>query len=577
MKPGSKTPTIFLLALASAGALAVFGAIGIGYSDRHTGLSLLAAHCLFGGLLMLIGLLARGWIWTSKSRISVIGGLLGAVAVFGVSALNIVLAWAAIEAWHTDTILVALLALPGLVGVAICLGAGDAEDDEKGSKQEDQLEDETLQPEKREFELAKDAGAGRPLYTLVSFIWSGVVQAATVFAGLMLLVLGLAYSNLLTSAIFDGGDPSVGRWLATLPAKTGRAMAIAAVAPVVLFGLQLFIGIFKAMDQLRVVARGLNSDREFGAAESAFVSEVIFRLEKYLADTRYPASFGFLYWGGFFAFLGGMLVALVWPDFADPLWSVVRHAQIGDQKILLYVGGEPAFSLVLGVFACIMLCWATFQASIFFAPRVAEYLHAREGWNSLSSAARSADDYFWFVVRQMRLGVWGPPQIPQPQEVIRAAFRHHEKTVFVSTAGLWAMTLVLGAFDLSWHIYFTDSRITYSDYWTLKRHTITYEEVDFVELACRLDRDGDLSVRYEVQLDESHSRTLADESDLAGDFEGLQRVDELLREAGVEFRWDMPRNSDATVDAAKMECHSELKRKLSGSQLEGARRVLHLD
>lgn len=578
MRSESKPSMIVTTALVSALVLSVFGGMGVAYAPAGSSHQVLAANCLFGGLLMLVGVLAREWARAAQSVTAILVGVLGTMLVLGNAFLDAAIAWDAAEAWQSETMWLLMLALPAVAGLVYVLGTIDSRGEpEDGDAGEDNEEDNRREKTDRGrlFRLSPGAGAATPLATLVAYAWSGIRQGVGLFCLFVMMSVGALYGYYLNTAIFQGGDTSLAHWLSATWASMWRLALMASAAPVVMFFIQMIIGTVKALDQWRVLSRGPASEREFGERESDFVSDVISRLEDYLQERKYPYGYGFLYWGGFLVLFGLLGLPVFWHGFVRPIWEVLKDWHLHGQTVLFYYGSEPAFGMVTGIFAGLFAIWALYQASIFLAPSFAEYLHAREGWNSMSSKARTADDYLAFVIRQLRIGVWGVDRKPEPQEVIQAAFRQFERPIFLTTAVLCTVTTILLFFDLSSYAYFTQDRITYTDYWTTRQLTISYRDVLLVDLSCDVDSKDRLSVGYKVQFDKQHSQTIFDNDRLKDDLGGILKVDDKLRAAGVKFHWFHA--AAITVQGAKSQCLDELKGRTTSMQLTSLRRLLHID
>jgi len=230
----------------------------------------------------------------------------------------------------------------------------------------------------------------------------------------------------------------------------------------------------------------------------------------------------------------------------------------------------------MAVFAAIFLVWAVFQTAIFVVPEFAEYMYAREGWNSVSTSAREAHEFAPFIVRQLRAGVLRPDNPAEPSSIIGSAFRQHEAAVFGSAAFLWAIVGVLCYLDIASYTLFTEDKILYTDYWTSKRTEITYQTVARVETSCWINNEGDPIVDYEVYLDKDHSHDLISLADFEEETPIL-RIDEKLRAAGVRFRRASQRNALNNSNPFEAECLERLKERLDTAAYNRAARLLHAD
>lgn len=558
------------MAIAALGILAS-AALGFAKEDALGG-SVVVGHFLASAALLLVGahVLPQA---ASRATAAVVGRLIAVqLPLMLISFVNLGIAGGAIFNAELDALWLALLAGPALVGLALGISGGRQDDGTVESDGVNMTTKTRLLPLRA---VPSDAGKPDAMATLATRTVHGLYVA--VFTALLGLILSITYAywRFLKDGLFEGGGTNFTDWLNTIPSLLSVMMPVLIALPLVLFLVEVVAGAAGALDDWRVNSQNINAQREFSSGETAYVSASVAAIDRYLTDKKYPNAYGFAYGLGFLAAIGLMFLAGYGLfQLLPSLWEFLRSARTEGVEALHYSGGAPAFALVGAVFASIFLVWAVFQASIFVAPEFAEYMYAREGWNSMTPHERDAKEFTPFVIRQLRAGVLTPARDPDPPALIRAAFRQHEATVFGGTGILWIAVAVVFYLDVSSYRLFTDEKIVYTDYWSSGRIEIPYHAVDHVETSCWLNNKNEPIVGYRVYFDESRSEDLLDFEDLRKEDLPVERIDRKLRDARVSVRHAASRTALNHSNAFEAACLDSLRGELGESGYARAERLL---
>lgn len=583
MIAGPMSPRLLAAAHASAaamagGALGVLASGALGFAnDDSTASAVIVGHFLFSAVVLVAAAqLAPHIARETRSILLIVGSFVAVqLPLVVISVVNLGIAGGAVFSAKLDTLWLALLAGPALVGIALVIGGGQSD----GDVDDDDAENASPTIRARllpSFVVSRAAGKPAPMTTFAARTVRGLYTA--MYTALLCLVLTITYAywRFLNDALFESSGANFTDWFSTIPSLLRAMTPILIVVPLVLFLVDLAAGAAYAFDDWRLKSQNVSAQREFTPDETAYVAACIAAINRYLADKKYPYAYGFAYWLGFVAVIGLMfLVGYGSLQMQPALWESLRSARTTGVEPLYYSGGAPAVALIDAVFASIFLVWAIFQASIFVAPEFAEYMYAREGWNSMASKERNAEDFAPFVIRQLRAGVLSPERDLHPPALIRAAFRQHESVIFGATGVLWTTVAVFFYLDVSSYRLFTDDKILYTDYWSSTRKEIPYHAVDHVETSCWINNKNEPIVGYEIYLDKSRSENVLSFEDLRKETLPVERVDRKLRDAHVNFRHAARRNALNDGNAFEAACLDRLRDELGEIHYARAERLLN--
>jgi len=205
---------------------------------------------------------------------------------------------------------------------------------------------------------------------------------------------------------------------------------------------------------------------------------------------------------------------------------------------------------LIGIFTGIFVIWATYQFALNHFPLLRAYAYLEGRWNSTGPDARNRDDVEFAVTRfvlfrQLKTNV--PFDV---NEFFNRAHREIASIIYKATAALLGLTVILSVFDGLWFQSVSAEQIVWSGYFDLSRHETPLTEIDYVETACYIGQDdGEEKLRFRYALYNSDGiRFSLDDNFQRRHFDLIERIDERLTQASVEFQYQTGSDGDFRID-----------------------------
>jgi hypothetical protein len=284
-------------------------------------------------------------------------------------------------------------------------------------------------------------------------------------------------------------------------------------------------------------------------AENAFIDDAHSRFEKIDAERKHPTGIVWGYWlfgvGGIFAFIaiGPAIVFGV----AYGLSHLI-YPPTGNEEIISRMTVGP--SLTLGVFWGILLGWPISQFVISRSRTMAEYAYVRGGWNSMSNEPRTPEFLTWKTEDLVRKRILDTGHPFDFANFLRIVIDEYGSLIRRIVAILTVITFAFIILDANFVRYYSPTEIRWSPYFGFGLTHTSYDEIDYVETACYIGQDdGEEELRFRYALYNSDGiRFSLDDNFKRRHFDLIERIDERLMQAGVEFRYQTDSDGDPHID-----------------------------
>lgn len=370
----------------------------------------------------------------------------------------------------------------------------------------------------------------------------GVFQIIlTVALQIILMVLFFFYGTLLTRILFEGASLDFSKIPGALGGVFWKLLYIPIIV-VAVYSIVFLIQILVEKLALNSAAKDVHDvNRALSLPERKFIEGSLQKLEAYLAEVKYPAAYGWIFWPSVIFLIGAFIVTpLLIVFFEAAFFNAVRISGVPAANVISSLG--PAFvgGAVFGFLFGSIFYWALFQWLGMRRPNFGEFLHAKRGWNSMNSEARSLDAYAKILTRFVRKRRYSPDQAFDASQFIRDAFAEFAGFVYKSAIVLGIATVLFTTLDVNWMRVVHTGGIHYSPYLDLRSHDLTLDDVVKVELRCFLydaDDDGERSpgVGYDVVFSNGMRGYLLEDEDDAEVLAKVEAVDAQMRRRGVPF------------------------------------------
>jgi uncharacterized membrane protein YuzA (DUF378 family) len=363
------------------------------------------------------------------------------------------------------------------------------------------------------------------------------------------LMSGYFFFGLVNSILFEDRTIAwerIGSPLSDVASLAG--IYIAAIGAV----LAAFIGIRALVVRWARRQSGVSSSdysRPLTNAENAFIDDAQSQFESIDTDRKYPAGISWAYWlsqvGCIFAFIA-IGPAIVF-GFVFGL-SHLLYPPAGTDEIAFRMTVGP--SLTLGVFWGILIGWPVSQFIISRSPNLAEYAYVRGGWNSSSNEPRTPEFLTWKaedLVRKRLLDTSRPFDLIY---FLRVVIDEYGPLVRRVVATLTVVTFAFAVLDANFVRYYSPTEIRWSPYFGFGLAITSYDEIDYVETACHIERDdGEEELRFRYEMYNSDGiRFSLDDHFRPHNFNLIEQIDERLTQAGVEFQHRADSDGNPRVD-----------------------------
>ncbi len=429
--------------------------------------------------------------------------ILARTLLVAIGIINLILVYHAFVPFQPDATWVAIFILPGLASIWTYFAYEPHRESVVSSVlQEHESDDRQIEstPQSDNVQIAASAANPSPLQTFWAHIHTGVIQA--VYWSSFLITVGVgAYYYTITKAAFI--DHAFNGWgsLTTLVEIVWEAAGVFIIA--IVFALVLIYALMGASVALwQSFQRSSNPgyDRELTEAELGVIRQASEKMIAYLEQEKNLSGPAVAYW----AFIAGFVIIMLGSSFliGDNGWGSSFFEADRTKDLAWYIyRDEIGIAEILFVFTFIFIYFSAGMAVGVIWRDFGEYGYLsskRQNGNLEEELAESiAAD-----VRKRK--VTDGENFDPAKSIMR---RHRRDTGYAGLAAGVLLIINAGFWYLDRMSYslISDSGITYTDYWTSKNHSASYNEIEFIEMSCRLDDEDGLIVGYSFVLNNGRS------------------------------------------------------------------------
>jgi hypothetical protein len=317
-------------------------------------------------------------------------------------------------------------------------------------------------------------------------VFGALLRLAIIIPAMFFAVaLAFFYIELLQRVIFETATIDFVRLLAALVALARELWLYAAIYVVVYAGVILVQALTSTVAARSDLILADDANRRLSQRERQYIQSSIEALGDYLEGKSYGATPRVLMIV-FFALPIGLMVGVpVLVLLLEELLAEGVQAHAAKNLVVLLSNG-PAYlgGGISSSFFGIGVGWSLIQYIGARNKNVAEYLHAKAGWNSMETRERTLDEHLKILVRFVRLNRLSTDEAFQPSNFVYRAFREREKAVYQVTAVFGLLASVLTVADVHWFQIVHSEGIRYSRYIDFRPNNIGFSELDRVELQC---------------------------------------------------------------------------------------------
>jgi disulfide bond formation protein DsbB len=385
------------------------------------------------------------------------------------------------------------------------------------------------------FAMVKAPRSGALLRTV---LWMTIILPLMIIIPVILLV----YGNILKRVIVEGGNLDFSRIGPALQAM-GQKLAPIILILVIVYSLVFIVQfIFQRIAAQGGEAENSDVNRNLSDQEQSYIQRSLDALENYISNKEFGVfpRFALVI---FYILPVGLLIlfpaASVLLEVESFKWLLEKRA--GGFEIIAKAG--PAFAgtiLPMASFG-VGIGWASIQYMGAKSQILAEYLHAKAGWNSLNSRERTIGEYALILGRFVRLRRYEIDKPFDPAQFLYATFREFEGLVYKTTAVLGGAAIFFTVADIGWYQLLQPQGVRYSSYLSLDSKVAPLSALDRVELRCfRFGEEGDeeakLGLGYRlIKKGEFSMEVLLHEDKTPDYLDQLEALDADIRAAGVSM------------------------------------------
>lgn len=506
----------------------------------------LIIHFLLTALLFL---LVTQWMTAEESDEPGVGNLLKLILfrlpLGALGGVSLMLALNALTLFKTDLHWVMGLAIPGIAGVWTFFAYDDFRKKAALADQEETAPGvfpTTTEKEKNHAASAAAASNPSPSRTFNAYFLSGVAQASYLSSIIITIGLGTYYYTILKSAFIDGvfkgwGSPT--RIFEIIWEAAGASVIAVAVT---LVGLFTLMGVGIASWQALRRSSKAGYDRELSDAELRTISIASEKMRAYLEQEKNTRLAAVAYWTVILGFVALMLGS-IFLFLGDEGWGSSLFVAQRTEGLNWYIyRDEVGVAEVIFVFTLIFLYFTAAMGVGIFWREFGEYgyLLSKQQSGDVIAQLETA------IAEEVRKGVIKENDAFDPSEYLWSANRTMTSYFGVAAVLLAVINIGFWYLDRMSYTLISEEGIVYTDYWTTKTHKAGYDEIEAIEVSCRIDDEDDLIVRYGFLLNTQRSVTAVNynspklfRNNLTADLKNWVRADSLARQQGAMVRSNM--------------------------------------
>lgn len=385
------------------------------------------------------------------------------------------------------------------------------------------------------------------IWEIKSFGIGDIVKSvlwATLYVPALLLIatLIMVYGNVLQAVIFDDANISFARAGSALLRGFIEQWPLIAVLTVTLGITFLIQTIFSSIAAKGDLRRSDDVNRALNDEERRYLADSLKAVLEYVKNKSFGAFprlvlviFGPL---PIVTMLAAPFLIISFEGYAAEKAMTARFEGL---DVLVQNGPALVGGAAAGFLFGIAAGWALLQWVGGRHFLLAQYLHAKVGWNTMSSQERSVGDHIKILTRFVRLRRLNPEKEFRPDEFLYRAFREREQLIYRTAMILGIATALFTMADMCWFQVVHTQGVLYSNYLTPFEKQLEFSAFDRIELRCfRFDKGDDgvarLATGYRLKKDGEVSVDILMDAEETPDYlDRLEAVDARLQSAGVPF------------------------------------------
>lgn len=407
------------------------------------------------------------------------------VFVAGAAFINLFLAGAAALSGNPDKYWICAFLLPGAAAAYALTGA---------QKPIEAPDIDTEEIAKYASEAARQAG----WRVIHGYLLNGIIQAVSAIAGIALLIIGTGYFTIIKLALLE--DKFIGwsiLWEVFPDIREElepQIFAIAIAIPLVMGA----IGLGAALWGAYIRRRHYHYDRDLSDEEHTLIKKAYESLDAFLDGNPAPRLALIIYWGaiiGMSALLFGASFLLGDSGLGAFLFENIRAPKEGWYIYNDGIGGSD----IVGFFLIIFFWFLPFMALSVYWPALGIYSYRLSKAQSAKGGGFSATLWKAIAVDVRKGNITSTGEF-NPEVYIRQS----NKTALILfariTLAMAAVYVTLWVLDRMDYQVVSAEGITYREY--LSRETLhaSYNDIEFIDVACRKTNEDNLILRYKFNL-----------------------------------------------------------------------------
>lgn len=348
---------------------------------------------------------------------------------------------------------------------------------------------------------------------------------------------------------------------------------------IVLGGMALSVSLFTALRNAYLSFTDKNATRDLSAKEEAFIDTAHLSLLAYietLTSKGRTLLINLIAVGGF---IGGMIVVFIIGAIAAA--QLVEY--LGDQRAPLaewsYYSQNLTPMMLVGIFWVIFVLGVIASwLSSFFPDFEERYVidEPQYGGGELERA-EGFPSFRLTLAKRVRYRKLKPEEPFDPGALLRTIYHSYDPFFRIPSLILTIPLLVFGYLDINAYTLATPQKITTTHYWTGKKITWGYEDIQEVRIRCARPKD-DLLLDYELVPRDGRAIDLLSGDNWIKQIDALEKIDERMVQQAVPFRSYTKANEiGVTSKTNKDLCKAALAEEYKGSQSRRIESLMHLD